>query len=161
MSAADKINIALLVAAVVGIALTFWQVRKGARSQRAQFLKELYLTMTADVDIGAAYYQIEYGKFKYDQDFHDSEIERQVDRLLSFADLVAELYLQSAISKREMVFFQYRFRRICEDKEIQAYLTFLSSFYKQVGVGKNPYDSFQRVAMKFGARGLDANLRSR
>jgi hypothetical protein len=40
MTIADAINTGLLVAAVVGMALTFWQVRSGVRTQRAQFLKD-------------------------------------------------------------------------------------------------------------------------
>jgi|SRR5882724_8394582 len=161
MGIAELINSLLLLVAVVGIGLTYSQVRKGARTHRAQFLKELYLTMTADADICEAYYRIEYSKFKYGEDFHDSKIELQVDRLLAFADLVAELYLQSALSKREMVFFQYRFRRIYEDREIQAYLDFLASFYKQVGVSKEPYHSFQQVAKQFIGVNASVNLPKR
>ena len=80
MTIADAINTALLATAVVGIALTFWQVRRGARTRRVQFLKELYLMLTADPDICSAYYQIECGKFHYGVDFHESELESKIDR---------------------------------------------------------------------------------
>ena len=148
MTIADALNTGLLVAAVVGIGLTFWQVRSGVRTQRAQFLKDLYSTLAADPDVLAAYYQIEYGNFQYDVNFHGSAIEPKIDRLLAFTDLVAELYLQSVISEREMAFFRYRFRRIYEDVGIQEYLKFLSSFYQRVGVNKEPYHSFQHVARR-------------
>jgi hypothetical protein len=154
MTIADAINTALLATAVVGIALTFWQVRRGARTRRVQFLKELYLMLTADPDICSAYYQIEYGKFHYGVDFHESEIESKIDRLLAFADLVAELYLQSQISEKEMIFFQYRFLRIYQDQGIQEYLNFLSTFYEEVGVSKEPYHSFQKVAQSFESQRL-------
>lgn len=146
MTIGDALNTGLLVAAVVGIALTFWQVRSGVRTQRAQFLRDLYSTLAADPDVLAAYYHIEYGNFQYGADFHGSDIEPKIDRLLAFVDLVAELYLQSVISDREMAFFRYRFSRIFEDRGVQEYLKFLSSFYEQVGVRKEPYHSFQSVA---------------
>ncbi|MEQ1574398.1 MAG: hypothetical protein ABL993_09155 [Vicinamibacterales bacterium] len=152
MSTADKINTGLLIAAVVGIAMTFWQVRVGVRTQRAQFLKDLYSTLVSDADIGKAYYLIEYGGFKYRPDFHGSEIEPKVDRLLGFADLVAELHLQGVISTREMTFFHYRFRRLLGDSGVRAYLEFLTSFYDSVGVAKEPYHSFQKVARKLVAQ---------
>jgi len=153
MTVSDAINTGLLVAAVIGIALTFWQVRVGVRTQRAQFLQELYSTLVSDPDIGEAYYLIEYGSFEYGSDFHGSAIERKVDRLLGFADLVAELHLQSIISAREMTFFSYRFKRLFDDPGIQRYLSFLDLFYRRVGIDKRPYHSFQQVAQKFQAKG--------
>jgi len=89
----NVINTGLLVAAVLGIALTLWQVRSGVKTQRAQFLKDLYSTWASDADALAAYYHIEYGNFEYGADFHGSDIEPKIDRLLAFSDLVAELEL--------------------------------------------------------------------
>jgi len=140
------INTGLLAAAVAAIALTFWQVRLGVRTQRAQFLKDLYSTLVSDRELGEAYYEIEYGRFSYGPTFHGSPMEQKIDRLLGFADLVAELRLQSVLSNREMAFFDYRFRRIYENPGIAAYLTFLASFYRRVGVEKEPFHSFQEVA---------------
>lgn len=151
MTVGDAINTGLLVAAVVGIALTFWQVRVGVRTQRAQFLKDLYSMLVSDADIGEAYYLIEYGTFRYGPEFHGSAVEPKVDRLLGFADLVAELHLQAIISDREMAFFRYRFRRLFEDPGVRDYLEFLASFYKRVGVAKEPYHSFQKVARLLAA----------
>ncbi|MBI1955285.1 MAG: hypothetical protein HYS38_02725 [Acidobacteria bacterium] len=151
MSTTDAINTGLLLAAVIGIGLTFWQLRVGARTQRAQFLTDLYSTLVSDPDIVEAYYLIEYGRFKYETGFHGSAVEPKVDRLLGFVDLVAELHLQSVISDREMVFFHYRFRRLFEDREVRAYLDFLSSFYNRVGINKEPFPSFQKVARQLVA----------
>lgn len=146
MSIGDAVNTGLLVAAVLGIAMTLWQVRVGVRTKRGEFLKDLYSTLVSDADIGEAYYLIEYGRFDYGRDFHGSTLEPKVDRLLGFVDLVAELRLQAVLSDREMAFFRYRFKRVYEDPGVQGYLAFLSSFYAQVGVAKEPFHSFQKVA---------------
>jgi len=149
LTTGDAVNIGLLIVAIVGIGLTYWQVRTGVHTQRAQFLKDLYSTLVSDPDIGEAFYLIEYGRFKYGPDFHGSPLEPKIDRLLAFVDLVAEMHLQKVISDREMEFFQYRFCRLFGDSGVKAYLEFLSQFYGSTGVKKEPYHSFQRVGRKF------------
>lgn len=149
----DLIQAGLLLAAVVGIGLTYWQARSSARTQRASFLKDLYSTLTADPEICRAYYAIEYGKFKYGPDFHGSEMEKSVDRLLSFADLVCELARQRVLTRQEMAFFQYRFLRLSDDADVRAYLQFLERFYTQVGAGKRPFHSFVAFAGALVASG--------
>jgi hypothetical protein len=147
---ADRIQLGLLMAAVAGIALTFWQLRSNGRTQRGSFLKDLYLTLITDPLICEAYYLIEYNKFTYDSNFHGSPTEPKIDRLLSFADLVCELYFQGIIKRREMEFFTYRLLRLAKDPNIQAYLEFLTGFYKQVGTKKRPFHSFVSYGMSHG-----------
>ena len=74
----DRIQLGLLLAGVIGIGLTYWQVRSNARTQRATFLKDLYSTLVSDALICEAYYLIEYDKFRYDAGFHDSELEPKI-----------------------------------------------------------------------------------
>lgn len=148
MSLADYINTGLLLTAVVGIAMTYWQVRSSARTQRASFLKDLYSTLTTDADICEAYYLVEYGRFKYGTEFHGSNMEPKIDRLLAFTDLVCELYQQQIITSHEMEFFRYRFLRLATNPDIKAYLQFLSGFYAQVGLEKEPFHSFAEYARK-------------
>jgi len=148
LSLSDRIQMGLLLAAVIGIALTYWQVRSNARTHRAVFLKELYFTVTSDTSICEAYYAIEYERFRYGPDFHGSQLEPKIDRLLSFADLVCDLYSQRVIKKHEMAFFRYRFLRIAQDANIREYLAFLVDFYSRVGIAKRPYHSFLAYSEK-------------
>jgi hypothetical protein len=142
VSVTDLINVALLVVAIIGIFLTYRQIRIGYKTQKATFFKEIYSTMFSDPDIRNAYYQIEYDEFTYDSEFHGSENEKLIDRLLSFVDLVCELYNQKVITEREMSFFHYEFIRIYKNKNVQAYLKFLKKFYKKVGSKTEPFHSF-------------------
>ena len=145
---ADYINVGLLLTAVIAIAMTYFQVRSSARTERASFLKDLYSTLTSDPDISRAYYLVEYGQFTYGPDFHGSELEPRIDRLLSFADLVCELHDQGIVTAREMEFFRYRFVRLASDPNIRAYLDFLTDSYKTVGVRKEPFHSFTAYGRK-------------
>ena len=150
ISLADKINSALLLVTALGVLAAFWQIRTGARAQRAAFLKDLYMQMRSDTAVAEAFYMIEYGEFKYGPDFHGSEIEPKIDRLLTLVDLVCEMRAQRIMTKREMSFFEYQFSRVAQDKSVQAYLKFLNQFYVDNGLNKKPFAAFQAYA-KFNA----------
>lgn len=143
---ADKISMLLLFATTLGALGVFWQVRVAAKTQRAMFLKDLYMRLRDDKDISEAFYYIEYGKFEYTASFHGSILEPKIDRLLTIFDLVCELNAQGAITAREMHFFEYQFRRVFQNAEIQNYLTFLGQFYERIGVAKRPFAAFQVYA---------------
>jgi hypothetical protein len=153
LSTADKINTALLAVTMLGVLITtagvvaaFLQIRTGSRAQRAVFLKDLYMQLRTDPEIVKAFYLIEYSEFRYDADFHGSDDEPRIDRLLTLVDLICELHAQSVITKREMAFFEYQFRRIANDKEIVKYLTFLQAFYARNGLDRKPFSAFRAYA---------------
>lgn len=151
LTPADRVQVGLLLAAVVGIALTYWQVRSNAQTQRALFLKDLYSTLTTDPSVCEAYYLIEYGRFIYEPEFHGSATEPKIDRLLSFADLVCELYSRGIMKKHEMEFFKYRFLRMAQDPGIVGYLAFLTDFYERVGMKERPFHRFVTYSKAGGA----------
>lgn len=146
LTIADKINTALLLVTALGVLAAYWQIRAGARAQRATFLKDLYMQLRTDSEVARAFYLIEYGEFNYDVTFHGSDVEPKVDRLLTLIDLVCEMRAQRVISKREMSFFDYQFNRVAQDQDIQNYLQFLNSFYSQNGLNRKPFSAFQAYA---------------
>jgi hypothetical protein len=152
ISVADVINAFLLIVAIIGIAFTYRQIRESHKTQKATFFKDLYSTMFSDPDVRNAYYQIEYGDFTYDENFHGSSNEKLIDRLLSFVDLVCDLYAQGIITEHEMSFFKYEFTRIYQNPNVQGYLEFLKNFYADVGTGTKPFASFVAYCAKVSNR---------
>jgi len=148
VSVTDLINGVLLIVAILGIFLTYRQIRISYKTQKATFFKEIYSTMFSDPDIRNAYYQLEYDQFIYNDNFHGSENEKLIDRLLSFVDLVCELYNQMVITDREIGFFKYEFIRIYKNQNVQNYLIFLKMFYEKVGCDKEPFFSFVKYCKK-------------
>jgi hypothetical protein len=144
----DQINTGLLLITALGVVAAVVQIRNGTKAQRATFLKDLYLQFRIDPEIAESFYLIEYDKFRYDSSFHGSEIEPKIDRLLTFIDLVCELYDQQSISQKEMKFFNYPFKRVAQDPEIQKYLEFLGKFYARNSVQHKPFSAFQNYARK-------------
>jgi hypothetical protein len=141
-SIADLINAGLLFVAIVGIFLTYRQIKGSHKTQKATFFKDLYSTMFSDHDIRDAFYQIEYGEFNYDVNFHGSDNEKAIDQLLSFIDLICDLYAQGIITQHEMSFFKYEFTRIYFNDNVQRYLKFLTGFYTQIGTETKPFPSY-------------------
>ncbi|CAG0940896.1 hypothetical protein BROC_01205 [Candidatus Brocadiaceae bacterium] len=152
LSFADGINAILLFVAIIGIVFTAHQIRESHKTQKATFFKDLYSTMFSDQDVRNAYYQIEYGDFTYDENFHGSSNEKLIDRLLSFVDLVCDLYAQGIITEHEMSFFKYEFTRIYQNPNVQGYLEFLKNFYADVGTGTKPFASFVAYCSKVSNR---------
>lgn len=144
----DKINAVLLVVTALGVVAAFWQLRASARAQRAMFLKDLYLQLRTDPDVAKAYYLIEYDQFHYDGAFHGSDLEPKIDRLLTVIDLVCELHAQGTITKREMQFFCYQFRRVAQNEGIRGYLRFLNDIYAKSNLDHKPFCGFQAYAEK-------------
>lgn len=147
MNLTDKITFLGVIATFIGVCVAIWQIKENAKTQRAIFLKDLYMQFRTDIEVSKAFYLIEYGNFKYEQDkFHNSEEEKAIDRLLTLIDIICEMYDQGFISDREFKYFKYQITRVMDDHEIQKYLSFLSGFC-QGGIPKI-FPSFERYRQK-------------
>jgi hypothetical protein len=142
VSISQIISACLLMVAVGGIMVTYRQMRNNYKMQKATFFKELYSTMFADSEVRSALYMVEYNRFVYSEQFHGSNDENIVDRLLSFADLVCDLYAQSVLTDHEMDFFKYEFYRIYKNVNVQRYLDFLKGRYTDTGHAIEPFPAF-------------------
>lgn len=132
----DALTACLLIAAIVTLCLMY-------RTEKARFFKDLYLEMFKAPDIRKAYYQIEYGQFVYDEDFRGSEQEKMTDRLLAFANLVCDFYNRKVIDSKDMTFFDFEFKRVYQDSDVQAYLGFLDEVYRRSLTETPPFLSFR------------------
>ena len=139
---ADVINAVLLVSALIGIFLTYKQIKFNTKTEKAAFFKDLYSTIFTDPDIRKAFYLIEYEKFIYDESFHASENEQAFDRMFGFNDLVCDLYFQGVLTQREMAYFHYGFTRIYQNNEVRRYLDFLREFFAKTGIDAKPFPSY-------------------
>ena len=166
ISISQIISACLLLVAVGGLMLTYRQMRNNYKMQKATFFKDLYSTMFADSEVRSALYMIEYNRFVYSEQFHGSTDENIVDRLLSFSDLVCDLYAQGVLTDHEMDFFKYEFYRIYKNPNVQRYLDFLQERYSDTGHNIEPFPAFvaycETELRKSGQSGIRLlhNLRS-
>jgi len=156
ISISDIINILLLSAAVIGIFLTFAQVRGNYRTQKATFFKDLYLILFNDPDINRTLYQIEKGvkrgeDFVFKKEtFLGSDFEKSLDHLLALVELVCDLYYQNLLTKHEMSYFDYEFYVLYKSKGVQDYYSYLERSSNKNNV--NPFPGFMRYCVsRFGS----------
>lgn len=142
ISVADVINFALLIMATTGVWLTFRQLKLNYRTQKATFFKDLYSIMYGDSDIREGLYLVNYDKFAYNKSFHGSQNEKFIDRMLSFLDLICDLYYQDVITDYEMKFFKYELSVVYKNEQIRQYLNFLRQHSKSKGLDTEPFPSF-------------------
>jgi hypothetical protein len=132
----------------VGLLLNIDQSRKTNAQARAALVAECLKGFAADRDIQSAFYSIEYETFKYDKEFHWSEIERQIDKLLRHFSNIALAWQAGLLSIRDVRPVQYYVLRVVRNAEIQRYLEFIADWSKQQKLGEHPYAVLSRLCEK-------------
>ena len=125
----NLIAAATLVLAVIAGFRALAQWKESKRIKRAEYIKELTDKIRSDDDIAKTLYQIEYNVFIYSMNFHGSgELERQVDKTLSYFSYICYLKKHKILTSDEFRFFDYEVTRIFQNMDIVNYLYNLYHF---------------------------------
>jgi hypothetical protein len=98
-----------------------------------------------DSDVLEIYYKIEYGEFRYDNEFHRSEEEIKLDKLIDMYDNIAKLYQLGNFTLQDLSYVAYRYLRVYQDEDVRRYLSFLDGWYIQRGMKVKPFFAFREV----------------
>ena len=79
------ISAASAICAAGGLLLNFFQSRKTNAQARAALVAACLKGFAEDDEIQRAFYAIEYSEFTYNDGFHKSEQEREIDKLLGIS----------------------------------------------------------------------------
>ncbi|MGD0021206.1 MAG: hypothetical protein ABSC54_02780 [Smithellaceae bacterium] len=146
-------QLALLIAttisamsAALGLFLTFNQSRRTNTQARATLVANCLKGFTEDEEIQRAFYTLEYAKFKYNKRFHNSQLERRIDKLLRHFANIALAWQANLLSIRDIRPIQYYVLRILRNKELQKYLEFIESWTRQDNLGEHPYKVLIKLA---------------
>jgi hypothetical protein len=134
--------------AAIGLLLSFYQSRRTNTQARSTLVAECLKGFAEDEDIQRAFYAIEYSTFKYDEKFHGSEHERQIDKLLRHFSNIALAWQGGLLSTRDVRPIQYYVLRVVRDTEVQEYLKFIASWSKQQKLGEHPYAVLTQLSEK-------------
>jgi hypothetical protein len=121
------------------------QTRKSAVQKRSEYIIDLYNTFVNDKDMIDIYYKLEYSDFKYDNNFHGSETEKQLDKLLGHFSNIGRLYFAKILTREDLKFLEYEFLIIFQNKNIKAYLNFLDNWFKTRGIKDQKFDYFRQT----------------
>jgi hypothetical protein len=92
-----------------------------------------------------AYYDVEYNRLKYDEDFHMSPKEIDLDRLLGWLDAICYLYLKRLIGKSELQIIAYEISIITANTEVKKYMEFLDNWTHSSRLPHTPFASLRKV----------------
>lgn len=130
----DIIAITALIIAGLSSFFAIIQWRNSVAIKRAEYINDLTEKIRSDVDIRNVIYMIDYGTDWYSPDFHGSgELERKVDKTLSYFSYIVYLREGKIISKREFRFFLYEIERLLVNGNIRDYLYNLYHFSNRAG----------------------------
>ena len=125
--------------AAAGLFLNFYQSRRTNAQARATLVATCLKGFTDDEEIQRAFYAIEYGEFSYGDDFHKSEREREVDKLLRHFANLALSWKGGLLTAEDIRPVQYYILRVMRNTEIAKYMQFMDSWTAKARLGQHPY----------------------
>jgi hypothetical protein len=128
-----------LTIAALAFSLNVCQTRLTNSLVRAKMVSDSLHIFMDDKTIQNVFYKIEYGKFKYNNDFHGSEEEKEVDKLLRHFSNLALMWKNELLSIKDIHPIQYFILRTVNNSEIQKYLSFIDNWSKTPDIGGHPY----------------------
>ncbi|MFO7945661.1 MAG: hypothetical protein R6V19_02440 [Armatimonadota bacterium] len=153
VSVEAHINLGLLLAALLGALIAYYELRSHRQAERRKFLTDLYSDLFGEPDLRDIYYKIERGDFEFTlgafekaaenrkkqsnsakEDHEDEHDEHAIDRLLALANLVCGHYADNVLTPEDMRHFEYEFRVIWRNPQVRAYLKYLERIYAVMGV---------------------------
>ena len=144
LTAGDWINGLLLLVTAAGLIFAGIQLKQTKDINRASLVKELYLMFYNNDQIRQIFYKIEWSAYKKEESIKlNSNEEQQVDMLLSFFEVVCDMYYRKVLLKEDLRVFDYEMHRTYEHPGIQHYLAFLSKWQKERNIGES-YSSYKR-----------------
>ncbi len=145
----DVLTFLGFLAAAAGLVFTAIQIRRGAKTQRAQFLLETTERYFGDTEGRRLYYVIDYGTFKLDfengnpkmvhrsgiakKPFIGSDEERWLDNLLYTLDVIGRIAELGALTRQEARIFAFQAARVFKNADVRSFLAWLDEERKRFG----------------------------
>lgn len=66
--------------------------------RRVEVISDALWKLKDDKEVRDIYYRLEYNEFKYNKNFHNTEEEKHLDKLISILDIIAKQYFSKHLS---------------------------------------------------------------
>ena len=140
-----KISDIVILFAFIGLVLNWWQIRKNNKDKRSEFLVNLSNQWVINDDMKHIFYKIEYNNFVYHNQFHGSDEEKKLDKLLHYFDNIAHLYSNGIMNLEDLSFLSYEFLKCYQSEGVQSYLDFLDHYAYGIQEKHRPFYHFKKV----------------
>lgn len=132
--------------AATAFAINVRQTIKNNRLYRSKIVSDCLHTFMNDEKMHNAFYKIEYNEFKYDENFHTSDQEKEIDKLLRHFSNLALMWEQGLLDLKDIYPVQYFIARTTNDPEVAKYMQFIENWIKKAKTGGHPYSSLSELA---------------
>ena len=129
-----------------GLYFNYKQMKTNNAQRKNELISNVLFKLLEDKDIAIMFSKLEYNEFKYNDNFHYSKEERKLDKILVLFNIVSKQYYDNLIDLDDIEEVTYDMMTVYKNKEVQNYLTYLDSWYKDNGYIKKPYHNFRRLA---------------
>ena len=130
------------IATTIGLLMNALQLRRTTKVQRLDYLYRITHDLFADQDFRRFFYQLDYGRFKFDaESFRESDEELHLDRLLYTYDLVGRLIRNGVVELTDISNVSFEISQISSNPEVRLYLEWLETEYETHGKNSKPLRS--------------------
>ena len=143
----EIVQIVATMLAAFGLFLTAYQISRTVKEKRIDRVDKVRQLVFGDSDVSDIYYQLEYGSFVYDENFHGSKTEIQLDKLLCLFDTLAKQVEMKLLNMHDLDLVAYEYLVIYHDKGIQSYLNFLDSWTDTRGLKRPQFEAFRKIGI--------------
>lgn len=154
---AEWAQVLAAVFAGIGLLVAAHEVRRTVAYSRSERVAAVFFKLSDNLDTKKLYYEIEYGRFQYRMDFHESPTEHHLDALLGHFDLLARQVELNILRVQDLEVLAYEFVVMYKNEEVQKYLQFLDSWCQESGNTARPFRAFRQVGARL-AKGASGNL---
>ncbi len=154
----DLLNILIALGTLLSVILVYVQLNQYSKYSRAAFIKDMFLKFYEDQHIRDIFYKIEYNKFVYTPKFHGSINEQEMDKMLTYLDVLGILAKKKVIKIDDLEPLYYEIKRIYCNKEVRKYLDFLKEWYKHNNIDITPLYGLEHIIKKLKVSCIHDNL---
>jgi len=145
VSLADWLKIAAVLFAGTGLFLNAWQHRRANNQNRTEHVANVLWRIYDDKELSDIYYKIEYQEFVYSDEFHGSEDERKLDKLISIFDILAKQHYLGLVTSKDIDLVSYEYLVIYQNSEVNSYFSFLDGWFNRRGIKNPPFGKFRSL----------------
>jgi hypothetical protein len=136
------------VFAASALVLNIIQSRRTNAQARAALVAGCLKDFAGDKEIQSAFYAIEYDEFVYDDRFHKSDQEREIDKLLRHFANLALSWKSGLLRIEDIRPVQYYIFRIMNNPGIKDYMEFMTEWLKRAKIEQHPYAVLNELCEK-------------
>ena len=150
MSIIDNIcNIVIAITAIVGVYISITTWKKNTKQEKFRITNNFIRETCEDRNIAKVFHKIDYSKHWYGPDFHNSDFEAEIDKLLIRYTYFIDLYNYGYTDKNSTEWLNYEIHRLLTNFDMQAYLFNLMNFTKRIKA-PFPYKALVEYGKKQG-----------